>query len=326
MHDEFFERTHELAAAGAPFATAVVVRAERPTSGKPGDRAIVTLDGRMYGWIGGSCAQPTVIDQGTRCIADGKARLIRLTPEPGRHPVPDGVEEVELTCFSGGTLDIFIEPHYPAPRLIVVGNMPVARALVRLSKAMRYTVTAVDTTGGDDMSHADTVLRDIGEIAQHVNPLTFALVATHGEYDEPALEALLATDAPYIALVASHKRGKAVLESLAMDGIDEATRKRVRFPAGLDIGARHGNEIAVSILAEIVQARRALHEVDWPTDDAKEHVDAPAATAVDPICKMTVRIEGAQHTFEYEGRTYYFCCGGCRTRFAANTEKYLAAS
>jgi xanthine dehydrogenase accessory factor len=338
MYDEFFQKAHELRAAGVPFATAVVVRAEKPTSGKPGDRAIVTLDGTMYGWIGGSCAHPTVIAEAARALVDGSARLIRLSPDPGSAEVPEGIAEVPMTCFSGGTLDIFVEPHRPTPRLLVVGNLPVAQALAHLGKALSYRVIAVDPTGSEAMAHADEVLRDPNELQERVTPLTFCVVATHGEYDEPALKAILGTTAPYVGLVASRKRGEQVLASLERDGLDAEDRARIRFPAGLDIGATRGDEIAVSIVAEIVQTRRGMGDVAWQDDalgaragaaaeDAAGQRKAPAEpeTAVDPVCKMTVRIERALHTFEHEGVTYYFCCGGCRARFAEEPGVYLEA-
>ncbi|HSM59668.1 MAG TPA: XdhC family protein [Longimicrobiales bacterium] len=340
MYDDFFRKAHELRSAGAPFATAVVVRAEKPTSGKPGDRAIVTLDGTMYGWIGGSCAQPTVIQEATKAMADGSSRLVRLSPDPGARELPEGVVEVPMTCFSGGTLDIFIEPHRPAPRLLVVGGLPVARALVGLGKALGYHVTAVDPTGSEPVEGADETVRDLAAIPAHVTPLTFAVVATHGEYDEPALEEILGTGAAYVGLVASGKRGDQVMASLALDGVEEDARARVRYPAGLDIKAVEGEEIALSILAEIVRVRRSMEEVGRraaPAPEKREDVAAPAAeeaaaappeepeTAIDPICHMTVRVEGALHTYEHEGTTYYFCCGGCRTRFIESPDRYLRA-
>jgi xanthine dehydrogenase accessory factor len=320
VSDEFFAKAHELRSAAVPFATAVVVRAERPTSGKPGDRAIVTLDGDMFGWVGGSCAQPTVVREALKAMADGSPRLVRLSPDPGSAPLPDGIMEVPMTCFSGGTLDIFIEPQQPAPALLVVGELPVARALIRLGKALDYRVTVVDP---GDRTHpdADVTLRDLAEIPAHVTPLTFAVVATHGEYDEAALRAILGTRAAYVGLVASHKRGEQVVDVLAGDGVDEAARARVRYPAGLDIHATRGDEIALSILAEIVQVRRTMGSVDWGAAEAPTDPE----TAVDPICHMTVGVRDAKHTHVHEGRTYYFCCGGCRARFAEAPEKYLLA-
>jgi xanthine dehydrogenase accessory factor len=249
MFDEYFHTANDLTKAGRAFATATVVRAERPTSGKPGDRAIVTADGTLIGWIGGSCAAPAVIREALASLADDRSRLVRLSPEPGTRPVPEGIVEVPMTCFSGGTLDIFIEPHHPRARLLVVGNLPVAQALAHLGQAMNYQVVAVDPTGSDAMTHADVVVRNLDEIAMHVTPLTFIVVATHGEFDEPALSKALATEAPYLGLVASRKRGAAVLATLEEQGESRERLRRIRFPAGLDILARRGDEIALGIMA-----------------------------------------------------------------------------
>jgi len=333
MFDGYFGTAEELIRAGRPFATAVVVRAEKPTSGKPGDRAIVTVDGTMIGWIGGSCAQPTVIAEALRAIADDRSRLIRLSPEPGTRPVPDGIAEVPMTCFSGGTLDIFIEPHQPRPRILLVGSLPVAQSLAHLGRAMNYEVVAFDPTESDAMAHADSVVRNLDHIADSITPLTFVVVATHGEFDEPALIRVLSTDAPYVGLVASRKRGQAVLDSLAMQGVSPDALARVRFPAGIDILARRGDEIALGIMAEIVRTRRSLERVDWSEDEAPDSgtgnaqaVQPEPETAVDPVCGMTVKVEGALHTHDFEGSTYYFCCGGCRSRFATDPARYLAAA
>ena len=115
MYDEFFAKAHELMEAGQPFVTATVVRAERPTSGKPGDKAIVTIDGVMHGWVGGSCAQPTVIQESLRALTDDTCRLIRLSTDPAKQIPRDGLLDMSMTCFSGGTLEIYIEPQRPKP-------------------------------------------------------------------------------------------------------------------------------------------------------------------------------------------------------------------
>ena len=340
MTFSFFELAQALTAAGRPFATATVVRAEKPTSGKPGDRAIVTVDGALHGWIGGSCAEPTVIRVGLEALADDRSRLIRLSPHPGADPVPEGVEEAPMTCFSGGTLDIFVEPHPPRPRLIVAGSSPVAEALVRLGREMDYQVIALDPDAERDVEAAQETLRDVSELASRVTPLTFVVVATHGNFDEAALAAALRTNAAYVGLVSSRKRGEAVREALRADGLTDEQIARVKLPAGLDIGARRGDEIALSILAELIGVRRGLDGIEW-----KEHgvppstarADAPSGMvqlgtilprpgspdlAVDPVCGMNVKIAGAQNTYEHEGTLFYFCCGGCRARFAREPGKY----
>jgi xanthine dehydrogenase accessory factor len=256
MYDEFFRKAHELKALGQPFATAIVVRAENPTSGKPGDKAIVTADGGMIGWIGGSCAQPTVIREAQRAIAEDRGRLIRLSQAPSEPPV-SGIEEFPMTCFSGGTLDIYIEPQPPQPRLMVVGNLPVARALARLGKVMSYRVIAVDVAAeGIALPEADETLTKMSDLEERPDRFTAVVVATHGNYDDLALEKALKSEASYVALVASPKRAGAIREYLARRGFEASDLERLHSPAGLDIGARGGDEIALSILAEIIQLRR----------------------------------------------------------------------
>lgn len=327
MFDDFFAKAQELSQAGEFFATAMVVRAERPTSGKPGDKAIVTRDGSMYGWIGGSCAQPAVIEHSLAALKDHRSRLIRITPDPGSTP-PDGIQEVQMTCFSGGTIDVYIEPQEPQPRLIVVGHLPVAKALVHLGKAMSYHTLAVDPeTDGAGLSDADEVLTDLDDLPDKIHELTYVVVATHGHYDEPALEKALGAGAGYVGLISSPKRSKPIIEHLRRQGFGDEELAALHAPAGLDLGSRRGDEIALSILAEIVQLRRQAEKEAAESAKARkpEPEESDPETATDPICSMSVRIEGARHTYEHDGTTYYFCCGGCRAKFMEDPEQFLAA-
>jgi xanthine dehydrogenase accessory factor len=248
---------------------------------------------------------------------------VRITPEPGE-TAPEGVKEVTMTCFSGGTLDVYVEPQQPQPRLMVIGHLPAAQALAHLGKAMSYRVIAVDPEGGAAMAHADEVLTDLGAIASKVGPLTYVVVASHGHFDEAALERVLATRAPYVGLVASRKRARPILEHLRGQGFSDADLARVEAPAGLDIGARRGDEIALSIMAEIVQRRRAAERVEWPAPAPVDEADAEPTAAIDPICGMSVRTRDAKHTHEHAGTVFYFCCDGCKTKFAADPEQHLA--
>ncbi|MCB8960581.1 MAG: XdhC family protein [Ardenticatenales bacterium] len=325
MFDEFFTRAHELLEKGIPFATALVVRAENPTSGKPGDKAIVTADGVMHGWIGGSCAQPTVIEESLKALADGEPRLIRLSTEPAG-PLRDGLIELPMTCFSGGTLEIYIEPHRPLPRLLIVGSLPVARSLARLGQVMNYRVVLADPEGAGAGAEtlADVILTDLAELADHIDPLTYVIVASHGNYDEIALETTLRSPAAYVGLVASQKRAESVREYLLSAGVSEAEIGRLKAPAGLDIQARRGDEIALSIMAEIVQRRRLTEQLDGTWLASLTGRQAPAqTTAIDPVCGMTVVIETAQYKSEYQGEMVYFCAAGCKQRFAAEPERYV---
>jgi xanthine dehydrogenase accessory factor len=325
MYDEFFSKAHDLIRQGVPFATAIVVRAERPSSGKPGDKAIITADGTMHGWIGGSCAQPTVIREALKALRADESRFVRLSPNPLEQPPREGLDDVPMTCFSGGTLEIYIEPQQPQPRLIVIGNLPVARALAELGCAMSYHTIIVDPGHqGDPPPYADALLTDLTTIAAHVTPLTSIVIATHGQYDELALEQALATTAPYIGLVASRKRADSVREYLAQQGFTDAQLQRFKSPAGLDIQARRGDEIALGIMAEIVQRRRNSAELAWVSAPAAAtQPETAPATAIDPICGMSVAIADAKHTYDYQGTTYYFCCPGCKTTFRKAPEQYV---
>jgi xanthine dehydrogenase accessory factor len=344
MIDDFFAKAHELVQQGVPFVTATVVRAERPSSGKPGDKAIITADGVMHGWIGGSCAQPTVIKESLRALAKDEARLIRLSIEPEAQMPREGLVDLPMTCFSGGTLEIYLEPQQPRPRLLIVGTLPVARALARLGAAMNYHVVMVDLDGSSEtIPAADELVVSLEGIGERIRPFTYVVVATHGNYDELALEKILAAQPGYVGLVASPKRAATVRDYLTAQGLSDEELLPLKAPAGLDIQARRGDEIALSIMAEIVQKRRnaemmnlallggretgLLHRDDAPPLAEKSPVSAAGATpetAIDPICGMEVDIATARHTYEHEGQTYYFCCPGCQGRFVREPEKYLA--
>lgn len=305
---DFFGRARELERQGRPFATATVVRVERPTSGRPGDKAIVTLEGELHGWVGGSCARPTVIEEAAKALREDRSRLIRLSPQPDPEPGREGLTDLAMTCFSGGTMEIFIEPHQPKSKLAVVGDQPVARALAKLGEALGLEVEAEFD-------------------AQKVHPLTFVVVATHGDRDEMALVEALESSAPYVGLVSSPKRAASIRDYLKTKGFAEDSLSRLRAPAGLDIQARLPEEIALSILAEIVQVRRNLGPIEWQSASALIPPGASSAndTSLDPVCGMSVKTEGARVTHEHDGAVYTFCCVGCREKFAADPKAYLSA-
>jgi xanthine dehydrogenase accessory factor len=227
-----------------PFVRATVVRAQRPSSVRAGDAAIVRPDGAIEGFVGGACAEESVRLHALRVLETGEPLVLRILPGDGDAPAEEGAVTVSNPCLSGGALEIFLEPHLPAPRMTVVGDTPVARALVSLAAGLGYEI-------GDDADAA-------------------VVVASHGHGEEEALERALRADVPYVGLVASRRRGAAVLESL-----EEHDRGRVHTPAGLDIGARTPEEIALSILAEIVSLRRAQEPVPaaaaTPAHDAHDH-------------------------------------------------------
>lgn len=256
MFDVFFREADTLYAEGRAFAMAVVVRHEPPISGKPGDKALILPDGTLYGWIGGGCTQPVVVREARAALADGRPRLVRVTPASST-VLPAGIREYEMTCHSGGTLDIYIEPVMPKPQLIILGASMVAQTLARLGRVLHYRVAAL-APGVTDAAFPDVDVRhpafDLSTLT--VTPQTFVVVSTQGEGDEEALTAALATDAPYVAFVASRKKAAGVFEGLRQQGVEDDDLRRVRAPAGFDIKARLPEEIAVSILAEIIHEQR----------------------------------------------------------------------
>ncbi len=326
MHNGLLDRAIELSGMGVPFALATVVRAERPTSAKLGANALITTDGALTGWVGGSCAQPTVIREALKALQDGEPRLLRLCPPERLGQLPqDGVIETAMMCASGGTLEVYIEPHVPRPQVVVIGHLPVAEVLSALSSALGYEVVVMgwDATP-DRFPTANRVLDhlDFSQIrsAQHVyGPHTYVVVASHGNYDEAALAGALKTNVPYIALVASKKRSAAIMEYLRDAGISEEQLARIKYPAGLDIGAVTPDEIAVSILAEIVEFRRR-HLGAQPLIPTLAQT---LAEAIDPVCNMTVDTATARYKTEYAGETYYFCTASCQRSFEKDPDRYL---
>lgn len=310
---------------GKPFAMALVVRCESPTSAKPGARGVISAQGEITGWIGGGCTQPIVIEESRRALRDGTPRLVRITPEAGKAEV-DGIHAYEMLCYSGGTLDIFIEPVLPAPQVVILGRSPVARTLARLAKTLDYAVTVLAPGAQQaDFSEVERL-----ESTLDLSPVprldrSFVVVSTQGEDDEGGMEAALAVQAPYVAFVASPKKWKAVSAHLEDKGIAREAIDRVRVPAGIEINAVEPQEIALSIMAQIVSLRRqgdfpGLEAAAGEEDGAGEQ--APPATAIDPICGMTVDIATAKHVSKYEEQAVYFCCGGCKTRFDADPTQY----
>jgi xanthine dehydrogenase accessory factor len=303
MYQEFLKQASQLHGNDEAFAVASVVRCEPPTSGKPGDRAIVTSDGKLSGWIGGGCAQPIVISEALKSLKDGKPRMIRVSPTAGAEPA-EGITGFTMMCHSGGTLDIFIEPIFAKPHLLIFGRSPVAMTLSKLGEALSYRVTMVTSDDHNDVQ---------------IDQSTAIIVATQGEDDEGALEHALRTYAAYVAFVASKKKWEAVSGFLHDKGIDDQRLKSVHVPAGLDIGAQTPEEIAVSILAQTIQFRRQ----DPVEAMAPLAVDVPVSEK-DPVCGMAVS-SPARYTSDYKGRKISFCCAHCKSTFDKSPEQYITA-
>ncbi len=340
-------------AQGKTFAVATVVRCLPPSSGKPGDKAIILPDGKLWGWIGGGCAQPVVAKEALKALAEGKPRLVRISPRPDAPE--EGIVDYTMTCHSGGSLDIYIEPVLPRPQVVILGRSPIAQALARLSAVVGYAVAMVveevesnqqskeAVSGQHSALSPETATQDINVIqasgynleAAKVTERTFIVVSTQGGGDEEAVEQALNTEAPYVAFVASRTKAEKVFDYLKSRGIAAEKIKRVRAPAGLDIRAKSPEEIAVSILAEMIQVRGEAGGESKKTvgGPAKDSATAPLAVmnviqeeARDPVCGMSVDIGKARYKSKHEGVNFYFCCAGCKQAFDREPKRYLAAT
>jgi len=301
------ERMGELARSGQAFALATVVWRQGPSSSKQGSRAIITTDGQLDGWIGGACAEPVVIREAKQVIADGHARLLLLgSPDQFGTSVPEGMTVVPISCQSEGALEVYIEPVLPVPHLVIVGGSPMAHSLAAMAGALGW---CTDLYSPQDFT------------AGHADERSMVIVATQGHADEDMIERAVAMRPAYLGLVASRRRGEAVLGYLAERGVPKDQLDRVHAPAGLDLGKTTHEEMAVAILAELVQLRAsgAFAAVPGPR---RPKAEPKLAEAVDPVCGMTVTANASAMPAEHDAVTYYFCCAGCHQKFSENPDAY----
>ncbi|MSY01014.1 MAG: YHS domain-containing protein [Actinobacteria bacterium] len=302
------ERAVELTNSGESFVMATVVWRQGPSSGQSGSRAIITSDGKLHGWIGGACAEPVLIREAKKVMDSGKAQLIWLGQEvdfKGMH-VPDGVITVPMACQSEGALQIYVEPVQSSPQVMIVGRSPMAVTLKQLIDVLNWRVQIVD--------FADFTM-------SMINSSTAVIVATQGHGDEEATEIALPAAPAYLGVVASRKRGAAVLSYLEDRGFSKTQIDTVNLPAGLDLGHTTHREMAVSILAQLVQLRAAGSLTQKATPQLLQMVQA--TEVIDLVCGMTVTAEKSNRPFEFEGTVYYFCAPGCRTAFEKDPTSFI---
>ncbi len=290
-----------------PYVLATVVRVDPPVSARVGDKAVVTADGMLSGWVGGACSEPIVIRESLAALAEGRPRLVRISPgsagpPPSGAAAAGGVVAAVSTCPSGGGLEVFVEPVGIAPRLLVAGATPVARTLARLAETLGYEVA--------ELGDADLETVEGGS----AGPDDAVVVATMGHYDEEALAAALRTRAGYVGLVASRRRAASVFAALRGRGAGEEELSRVASPAGLDLGPSTQEEIAVAVLAEAIKERHRRAAVPV----------APVEQAEDPVCGMAVALAGARLIADHAGRRYWFCSEHCLHAFTREPDRYAA--
>jgi xanthine dehydrogenase accessory factor len=312
MDADVLARAVELAAAREPFALASVVWRRAPSSGHVGSKAIIRPDGSTEGWLGGACAQPTVVREAQAAMADSTPRLLFLgQPDELDRRSADGMVTVPMACESEGALEVFIEPMLPHPQVVVIGRSLAVFALSKLARALEWDVAVIDDGGSaSDHPHPELVRETLDLSGLGIGRASAIVVATQGHYDDLALEAAFATDAGYIGLVAAGKRAATTLAQLRARGFGDDQLCRVIAPAGLDLGPVDNAEIAVAVLADLVARRTSgqLNAVAAPL----RHRDA-----IDPVCGMTVIIDDAKYHLHVDGADYYFCAAGCLAAFRA---------
>ena len=317
MTPELLEQAAELTRRREPFVLATVVWRRGPSSGKPGAAALVLPDGSVRGWLGGACAEPTVIRESLAALASGEPCLLALG-EADEARVPPGARSVPMACASEGALEVYLEPMLPPPHVVVIGRSPAAGTLASLARVLGWAATIVDDGGTiadrpDDVTVVTTL--DLSKVEVDVG--TAVVVATQGHYDEDALEAALATDAGYVGLVASRARAAEVARLLEERGVPPDAVAQVQAPAGVDLGATDHEEIAVAVLAELV-ALRAAGRLNAVVEGV-----AARAEAIDPVCGMTVDPLATHHRAQHAGTRYYFCAAGCLARFEAAPSTFV---
>lgn len=304
-------RELELGAKDVPFVVVGVLKTEGPTAIKAGNKAIILSDGSIEGWVGGHCTENEIVSNALACLKEGTSRSLNLT-----------------TC-QGGRMDVYLEPYLPKRKLIIFGHVPIASALASLARSLNFSVTVVDkNVSKERFPGADNIVKSIEDLDQKMNPSqTFAVIATMGERDHEYVEKLLRLGLPYIGVVAGKKRAGEIISYLRASGLSDNEISRVKSPAGINVRAVTAEEIALSIMAEIIDQSRTTREavtdlVGSPIVEKKIRT-SDTAYATDPVCGMSVERESAEFSVQFNGERMYFCCESCKDAFLTTPQKYV---
>lgn len=323
MSTNIFDLVSEYKDLSEPSALAVIISRTAPTSGKPGDKALINSRGQVKGWIGGGCTKGIVIKESLAAIADQKPRLVVIDPSETKENTQD-VKYYKMTCQSGGAVKVYIEPLMQATQLLIIGRSHIAKALCKIAKSADFKVIVAQETAEDEMFQEADQQIHLKEISDITNTRsTFVVVCTQGENDAISLEYAINLNPMYLAFVSSKKKANAIYRVLKSNEVTIDQLKTIRTPAGLDIMAKTPQEVAISILAEIIQTKRSLDtngDSSVPIDLSK---DLDNNIYINPVCKIPVLKDAAKHILEYKGEKVYFCCDGCKVSFEKEPAAYL---
>lgn len=322
---ELYEKIANLVRAQEPFAIVQVVGRQAPSSSKLGDKAIVKKNGRMEGWIGGGCVQGIVLKESADAIASGKPRLVRIGKELQNHQKLEGIMEYRMTCQSEGQVEIYIEPVLPRPHLMVIGRSEIAKAVVKLGKAMDFKVTGVSEGANlQTYDKVDELITQLDLSRVSTTRLSFIVVATQGDRDEESLLQALKKESSYVGFISSRKKAGTISNYLLDAGVDPASLDRLHAPAGIDINAKKPDEVAISIMAEIIRVKNGL-DLSIATLSTTTREDESPSYYINPVCGVPVDMKHPKHVMQYGEESVYFCCDGCKIKFEKDPDKYMKA-
>jgi len=334
MFNELAIKIEEHLAKGSNFAIAQVIDRIAPSSGKVGDKAIILESGELIGWIGGGCVRGIVIKEAIDVIKNKSYKRIRISPEGGSTET-EHYKEYVMSCQSRGTVEVMIEPVIAQPELIIVGKSNIARKLAVVASAsdFRVKVMAIDSD--------PHLFPTVAKVIEGVNfddhkelSNTCIIVTTQGEDDENSVAKALKTNARYVGFVASAKKAEDIKSYLSENGISKERIEDLKSPVGLDINAKLASEVAISILAQIIDDFRnnsAFKKTDSPTSSSDLKVSSGNSEAdkfaeeyyINPVCNVPVSKKNPKHIIEYKGEKVYFCCDGCKVSFEKEPDRYM---
>ncbi len=322
MHNSFLEKAKLLNQNNEAYAMAFIIRRLIPSSGKPGDKAIITKEGHIHGWIGGGCTRGIVLKEALLSLKEGKPRTVSISPS-AKNNLPDHIKTYTMTCQSGGEVDIYIEPVLPKPHIVIFGVSHIGMALSKIAKSMDYEVSAISNKVDKNLFPDADHLIDLKEVENNsLGKNAYAVVCTQGEGDTEALFKAVEMNPSYLSFVASRKKANAIFSELRDKGLNFDQLKKIKTPAGLDIGAKLPEEVAISILAQIIQDFRSIPTVTEPQKEEPLVIDNDDFY-INPVCQIPVQKSTAKHVLQYKEEKVYFCCDGCKVSFEKNPAKYM---
>jgi len=319
MYNDLIDQISKYMGQGEEFAVAHVIWREAPSSGKPGDKAIILKDGTIIGWIGGGCVKGIAVKEAREAIRENRSRLVRIDPDEVNSE-DSSHKTYRMTCHSGGTMELFIEPITPNPQLIIVGKSNIARALSKLAIATNLRVHVFSNDVHKGMFPGVNNIHDRVDFSKiNIDKNTFIVVSTQGEDDEESIRKALETSCNYVGFISSLRKSVKIKEYLEQTELSTNRINELKIPVGMDINAKLPEEIAISILAEIVQLFRDPNRKEDQESDTAINDD----TYINPVCRVAVSKKDAKHVLEYGAHTVYFCCDGCKVSFDTEPEKYI---